>query len=93
MIVNVFRTVGWWIIEAIAAVLFGIRGIWRISRKPYGLVEKKYMVIKILTTLVKIAIVVYILTFALAVILAVVVGIGLVKSFFSSAESGMRNNF
>lgn len=87
------KTVGWWIIEAIALVLYGIRGIWRISRTPYRVVEKKYMVVKILTTIAKLVILVYLITIALTVVIAIIVAIGLVKSFFGSAESGMRNNF
>ena len=93
MIAKMFKTVGWWIIEAIAFVLYGIRGIWRISRTPYRLVEKKYMFAKILTTIVKIILVTYIAIFAIGVIIAIFVAFGLVKSFFSSAEDSIRNNF
>lgn len=93
MITNAMKTVFWWIMEAIAFVVYGIRGIWRISRTPYRFVEKKYMIVKVLTTIAKIVIVVYIATFALTVLFSIIIGIVLVKSFFSSAESGMRNNF
>lgn len=93
MIVNAFRTLGIWIIEAVVAVLYGIRGTWRISRTPYRFVEKKYLIVKILTTIVKIAIVVYIFTFALVVIFSVILAFGVVRSFLGSAESAMRNNF
>lgn len=93
MIVNAMKTVGWWIIEAIAFVLYGIRGTWRISRTPYRLVEKKYMAVKILTTIAKLVILVYLITIALTIVIAIIIGFVLVKSFFSSAEAGMRNNF
>ena len=92
-ILKALKTVGWWILEVIACVLYGIRGAWRISRTPYRLVEKKYMFVKILTTIVKIVLVTYILIFAIGVIIAVFVAIGLVKSFFGSAEDSIRNNF
>lgn len=93
IVIKAMKTVGWWIIEAIAAVLYGIRGVWRISRTPYRLVEKKYLIVKILTTIVKIGILIYIAAAALTIVIAVIVGFALVKSFFSSAESAMRNNF
>lgn len=92
-ILKALKTVGWWILEVIANVLYGIRGIWRISRTPYRLVEKKYMFVKILTTIAKIVIGVYVAVFAIGVIITVFVAIGLVKSFFGSAESSIRNNF
>lgn len=93
MIMNAMKKVFWWIMDAIAYVLYGIRGIWRISRKPYRLVEKKYMVVKILTTIAKLVIVVYIAMTAVALIAGIVIGIILINSFFRSAESAMRNNF
>lgn len=93
MIVNAFKTVGIWILEAVVAVLYGIRGTWRISRTPYRLVERKYMIVKILTTIIKVVVIVYVLTFAIAAIITIFITIGVVKSFFSSAESSMRNNF
>lgn len=93
MITKMFKTVGWWIIEAVAFVLYGVRGAWRISRTPYRLVEKKYMFVKVLTTIAKIVIVIYIAVFAIGVIITIFIAFGLVKSFFSSAESSMRNNF
>ena len=93
MIVKMFKTVGWWILEVIANVLYGIRWVWRISRTPYRLVEKKHMFVKVLTTIVKIVLVTYIAIFAIGFIIAVFVAFGLVKSFFSSAEDSIRNNF
>lgn len=93
MIINAMKTVGWWIIEAIAAVAYGIRGVWRISRTPYRLVEKRYRIVKILTTIVKIGLAIYLATVALSVVIAVIVGFVIVKSIFGSAESSMRNNF
>ena len=92
-ILKALKTVGWWILEVIANVLYGIRWVWRISRTPYRLVEKKYMFVKILTTIAKIVIVSYLVIFAIGIIIAVFVAFGLVKSFFGSAEDAIRNNF
>ena len=93
MLIKSMKTVMWWFVEAIAFVLYGIRKVWRVSRTPYRLVEKKYMIVKIITTIVKLVLLAYIIMIAASFIVGMVIGLILIRSFFTSAEAGLRNNF
>lgn len=85
MAISALKTTGSWVTGAIVLVLHGIRGIWRISRTPYRRLEKKYIPVKIATTIIKIGIIVYLLTFMLTVVISAIFAFALVASFFSSA--------